>query len=60
MRFSDEDEGENVFTNTKQIFDELGVPNISDEECDYVRRICRAISERAAYLASAGRLPLTV
>lgn len=50
----DEDGGE--FTLTKQILDELGVPHATLEECGYVRKICQAVSERAAFLASAGNL----
>jgi len=48
----DEDEGE--FTQTIEILDELGVTNVSLEDCRNVRRICTAVSERAAFLASAG------
>ena len=48
----DEDDGE--FLQTKEILDELGVIHMSNDDCRNVRRICKAVSERAAYLASAG------
>jgi len=48
----DEDDGE--FLQTKEILDELGVNNATIEDCRNVRKICKAVSERAAYLAAAG------
>ena len=45
---------------TKEILDELGVNHVSNEDCRNVRKICKAVSERAAYLASAGLLTITV
>jgi hexokinase len=48
----DEDGGE--FLQTKEILDEVGYSNPSIEDCQNVRKICKAVSERAAYLASAG------
>jgi len=50
--FRDEDDGE--FLQTKEILDELGINNVTIEDCRNVRKICKAVSERAAYLASAG------
>lgn len=49
----DEDDGE--FSRTQQILDELGVikPTLIID-CQRVQEICRVISERAAFLASAG------
>jgi len=52
----DEEDGE--FLQTKEILDELGVNDITIEDCRNVRRICKAVSERAAYLASTGTLLL--
>lgn len=51
----DEDDGE--FSRTQQILDELGVikPTLI-VDCQRVQEICRVISERAAFLASAGIL----
>ena len=48
----DEDGGE--FEQTLEILDELGVNDVTTEDCKNVRKICQAVSERAAYLASAG------
>ena len=48
----DEEDGE--FLQTKEILDELGVNDFTIEDCKNVRKICKAVSERAAYLASAG------
>jgi len=48
----DEDDGE--FLQTTEILDELGVNNITVEDCRNVRKICKSVSERAAFLASAG------
>jgi len=48
----DEDDGE--FLQTKEILDELGVNHVSIGDCRSVRNICKAVSERAAYLASTG------
>jgi len=45
---------------TKEILDELGVNHVSNEDCRNVRSICKAVSERAAYLASAGMLADTL
>jgi len=50
--FRDEDDGE--YLQTKEILDELGVNNVTIEDCKNVRKICQAVSERAAFLASAG------
>ncbi|XP_045467436.1 hexokinase type 2-like [Harmonia axyridis] len=37
-----------------QIFGELGLPHITDEDCLNVRYICECVSSRAAYMVSAG------
>lgn len=50
------DEYGSEYTNTKQILDELGISNPSSDECKWVRSICQAVSERAAFLASAGKV----
>lgn len=39
---------------TREILDELGMPDATIEDCHGVQEICRVVSERAAYLASAG------
>lgn len=42
------------FKHTQQILDELGVVNATETDCQNVKQICCAVSERAAFLASAG------
>ncbi|XP_052772317.1 hexokinase type 2-like isoform X2 [Mya arenaria] len=42
------------FKNTKQVFEELEIPNHTEEDCRIVQHVCCLISTRAAYLASAG------
>lgn len=42
------------FKNTKQAFEELGIPHYSEEDCRIVQHVCCLVSTRAAYLASAG------
>lgn len=44
----------NKFEQTKEILDELGISDPSIEDCQGVQQICRVVSERAAFLASAG------
>lgn len=56
--FRDEDDGE--FLRTKEILDELRYSSVTIEDCIDVRRICKAVSERAAHLASAGMQIKTV
>ncbi|KAK3095458.1 hypothetical protein FSP39_014927 [Pinctada imbricata] len=49
-----ESDEEDNFTNTKQIFKELGFEKVSDEDCRIAQHVCSLVSTRAAYLASAG------
>lgn len=42
------------FTYCHDILAELGVPNVSDQDCANVRYICERVSSRAAHLVSAG------
>lgn len=42
------------FTYCRDILAELGVPNVSDQDCANVRYICERVSSRAAHLVSAG------
>jgi len=44
----------NKFTNTKNVFAELGYDNITDDDCRVIHFVCSLVSTRAAYLASAG------
>jgi hexokinase len=42
------------YPQTKQILEELGVSQVSDEDCANLKYICGLVSRRAAFLASAG------
>ena len=43
------------YGHTKQVLDEMGVTDANTDDFKYVRYIAQIISERAAYLAAAGR-----
>ncbi|XP_055694285.1 hexokinase type 2 isoform X4 [Lutzomyia longipalpis] len=43
-----------VFTNCREVMEELGLGHATDEDCANVRYICECISRRAAHLVSAG------
>ena len=47
-------DGEDVKA-TKQVLDEVGMPNVSTADCQQIRRICHVLSHRAASLVAAGR-----
>jgi len=47
-------DGEDVKA-TKQVLDEVGMPNASTADCQQIRRICHVLSHRAASLVAAGR-----
>ncbi|XP_044756105.1 hexokinase type 2-like [Coccinella septempunctata] len=49
-------EGQRTGTHGKcmQIFGDLGLPHITEEDCLNVRYICECVSSRAAYMVSAG------
>ena len=46
------------FKTTKQIFDELEIENVTEQDCRLVRHVCSLVSRRAAFLASAGALKI--
>jgi len=48
-----ESDSSDDFHATKQVLDECGIRNVSIRECLIVKRICEAVSRRAAHLASA-------
>lgn len=48
-----DDEASN-YKSTKQIFQELDIDNVSDQDCKLVRYVCSLVSRRAAFLSSAG------
>lgn len=51
MDFSDP---KGVYTNCKEVLSELGLRNVSDQDCENVKYVCSVVSRRAAYLVSAG------
>ena len=51
MRFSD---AKGKYTNCREVLAELGLRNVSDQDCENVRYVCSVVSRRAAHLASAG------
>ena len=42
-----------TYTSTKDIMKELGIEDVSDQDCADVRYICESVSRRAAHLVSA-------
>ncbi|GAB1869416.1 Phosphotransferase [Camponotus japonicus] len=42
------------YTNCREILAELGLRNVSDQDCENVRYVCSVVSRRAAHLVSAG------
>ncbi|KAL8615422.1 hypothetical protein ACOMHN_036242 [Nucella lapillus] len=43
-----------TFQTTKQIFEELEVDTVTEQDCKLVRHVCTLVSKRAAFLAAAG------
>jgi len=42
------------YTNCREVLGELGMRNVSDQDCENVRYVCSVVSRRAAHLVSAG------
>lgn len=42
------------YMNCREVLAELGLRNVSDQDCENVRYVCSVVSRRAAYLVSAG------
>lgn len=42
------------YTNCREVLAELGMRNVSDQDCENVRYVCSLVSRRAAHLVSAG------
>lgn len=42
------------YTNCREVLAELGIQNVSDQDCENVRYVCSVVSRRAAHLSSAG------
>nr|KAG5700615.1 hypothetical protein BaRGS_015445 [Batillaria attramentaria] len=55
-KYVSEIEGDDVdsFKTTKQIFEELEIINVSEQDCRLARHVCSLVSRRAAFLSSAG------
>ncbi|KAL0110810.1 hypothetical protein PUN28_014037 [Cardiocondyla obscurior] len=46
------------YTNCREVLAELGMRNVSDQDCENVRYVCSVVSRRAAHLVSAGAAAL--
>lgn len=49
-----ENDAKGKYTNCRDVLAELGLRNVSDQDCENVRYVCSVVSRRAAHLASAG------
>ncbi|XP_020289809.1 hexokinase type 2 isoform X5 [Pseudomyrmex gracilis] len=49
-----ENDPKGKYTNCRDVLAELGIRNVSDQDCENVRYVCSVVSRRAAHLASAG------
>ncbi|XP_076229304.1 hexokinase A isoform X2 [Nomia melanderi] len=49
-----ENDPKGKYSNCREILAELGIRNVSDQDCENVRYVCSVVSRRAAHLASAG------
>lgn len=49
-----ESDNPGVFTNCREVLEELGLGHATDVDCANVRYICECVSRRAAHLVSAG------
>ncbi|XP_076295829.1 hexokinase A isoform X2 [Lasioglossum baleicum] len=49
-----ENDPKGKYTNCRDVLAELGMRNVSDQDCENVRYVCSVVSRRAAHLASAG------
>ncbi|EFN77102.1 hexokinase type 2 isoform X1 [Harpegnathos saltator] len=49
-----ENDPKGKYTNCRDVLAELGLRNVSDQDCENVRYVCSVVSRRAAYLVSAG------
>ncbi|XP_017878121.1 hexokinase type 2 isoform X3 [Ceratina calcarata] len=49
-----ENDAKGKYTNCREVLAELGLRNVSDQDCENVRYVCSVVSRRAAHLASAG------
>ncbi|XP_076376698.1 hexokinase A isoform X2 [Megalopta genalis] len=49
-----ENDPKGKYTNCREVLAELGIRNVSDQDCENIRYVCSVVSRRAAHLASAG------
>ncbi|XP_032678925.1 hexokinase type 2 isoform X2 [Odontomachus brunneus] len=49
-----ENDPKGKYTNCRDVLAELGLRNVSDQDCENVRYVCSVVSRRAAHLVSAG------
>ncbi|XP_017762059.1 PREDICTED: hexokinase type 2 isoform X2 [Eufriesea mexicana] len=49
-----ENDAKGKYTNCREVLAEIGLRNVSDQDCENVRYVCSVVSKRAAHLASAG------
>lgn len=47
-----ESQAESVYSLTREILNEMGVQNVSDEDCEIVRYVCELVSRRSARLVA--------
>ena len=55
--FSDDPAGD--FSNTRMVLQELGVHDVSLDDCRHVQHVCWQVSQRAASLAATGPYTIT-
>ena len=53
--FHRSDERESRFVNTRHVLREIGYDDVTPDDCETVHQVCTLVSERAAFLASAGK-----
>ena len=49
-----ENDPKGKYTNCREVLAEVGMRNVTDQDCENVRYVCSVVSRRAAHLASAG------
>ncbi|XP_033208746.1 hexokinase type 2 isoform X2 [Belonocnema kinseyi] len=49
-----ENDPKGKYTNCREVLAEIGIRNVTDQDCENVRYVCSVVSRRAAHLASAG------
>ena len=49
-----ENDPKGKYTNCREVLAEVGMRNVTDQDCENVKYVCSVVSRRAAHLASAG------